>query len=382
MTRTLIRYWGGCFKSSRQASNCALEIEPLVERGWNCHLVLQHEPEDPAWLAGLRQLGVGISCLPRVRRSFDLGNILAVHRLCKETGCVVFHCENMHMSPLIGAALASVPVRIWQKHAMNSHYEQCREPGWRERLALQTRLSVALSTRVIAVSNAIGDELTELGLARSKIVVMNNPRPEMQDSGASRADTRRALKIPEDSVVLVTIGRAEMVKGWDLLIKAFAAVAAADPRAHLLLVGALDVRGDTAFMQVLRDLVAREGLEHRVCFAGHVTDIKAMLLAADLFVLPSRSEGFCWALLEALEASLPCVATRVGIATEVISDGGPGVLVPRNDPEELGRAILALMRDDRRRASMASLARIPDDIPGRHQYARMLADLYESLITA
>ena len=203
----------------------------------------------------------------------------------------------------------------------------------------------------------------------------------MKVSGATRQETRRSLNIPDDAVVVVSIGRAEKVKGWDVLIAAFTKVAAADPRARLLLVGAQESRGSTSFMQVIRDLLASAGLADRVCFAGHVTDVKAMLQAGDIFVLPSRSEGCCLALLEALEVSMPCVATRVGNATEVISDGGAGILVDRNDPEALGSALLTLVRDDRKRASMSSAARIPDHIPSRRRYAQSLADLYETLIS-
>lgn len=68
--------------------------------------------------------------------------------LCRRLKCSVFHCDNMHTSPLIGAAVAQVPVRIWYKRSMNAHFEECRGPGWRERLAVSTRLSCCLATRV------------------------------------------------------------------------------------------------------------------------------------------------------------------------------------------------------------------------------------------
>ncbi|MEI6603887.1 MAG: glycosyltransferase [Verrucomicrobiota bacterium] len=382
MANILTHYWGSHFKSDRQVANMELQYEVLVDRGWNCHLVLERVPDAADWLSGLRKLGVKISYLPRPRGNFDLSSTMAIRRLCLDTHCNVFHCDNMHMSPLIGAALAGVPVRIWCKQSMNSHYEQCLVPSWRERLALSTRLSALLATRVIAVSNAVGAEVTDLGIARTKVFVLNYPRPEIKPSGASREETRRRLKIPDDSLVFVNIGRAEKVKGWDVLLKAFAKVAEMDSRSHLFLVGSKVVRGDTSFMDVLDNLIKRLGLAQRVSFTGHVTDVKEFLQAADIFVLPSRSEGCCLALLEALELSLPCVATRVGNATEIIQNGGAGILVSRDDPDELATALLSLVNDDGKRAEMASHARIPDHMPSRHSHAQIIAELYASLASA
>ena len=382
MAHVLTHYWGSHFKSDRQVANMELQYQVLVDRGWDCHLVLEREHPASEWLAGLRKLGVKIRCLPRPRGSFDLANIMAIRRLCIETHCNVFHCDNMHMSPLIGAALAGVPVRVWCKQAMNSHYEQCLVPGWRERLALSTRLSALLATRVIAVSSAVGAEVTNLGIAPTKVLVLNYPRPEIKPSLASREETRRSLMIPDDSLVFVNIGRAEKVKGWDVLLKAFAKVAAMDSRSRLFLVGSQDVRGDTSFMEVLEDLIKRLGVAQRVSFTGHLTDVQAILQASDIFVLPSRSEGCCLALLEALELSLPCVATRVGNATEVLQNGGAGILVARDDPDELATALLSLVNDDRKRAEMASHARNPDHVPSRYRHAQIIEELYANLASA
>ena len=380
MAKILTHYWGSHFKSDRHAANMELEFEVLTERGWICHLIIEWEPDEPGWIEGLRKLGVGITCIPRPRGNFDLKNIMAIRRLCLETRCNVFRCDNLHMSPLIGASVAGVSVKVWCKQAMNSHYERCLEPGWRERLALTTRLSAFLSTRVIAVSSAVGAEVNAVGNSPDKVFILNYPRPEIKKSEASREDTRRHLGFSDDALVYVTIGRAEKVKGWDVLLKAFAKVAEVSPRARLLLVGAMDVRGDTSFMEILNHLVKDLRLAGRVCFVGHVTDVKAMLQAGDVFVLPSRSEGCCLALLEALELSLPCVATRVGNAIEVIQSGGAGILVARDHPEELAAALLSLVNDDRKRTEMASRARIPDHVPSRRRHAQIIAELYENLV--
>lgn len=378
--KSLLRYWGSHFKSPRQAANFVVQFEPLVERGWQCHLVLERLPEDAEWLRGLKNLGVGISCLPRPRGNFDASCVRSIRRLCRETACDVFHCDNMHMSPLIGATLARVRVRVWCKRAMNAHYEACQEPGWKERLALTSRLSVMLATRVVAVSSAVAGELIELGLSPEKFHILNNPRPEMQPTQTTRQEARARHGIPQDAIVLVAIGRVEPVKGWDVLVEAFEIFASTSPRTRLLLVGAETVKGHESYAAALQRRVAGSAFGDRVHFAGHVGDVKAMLLAGDVFVLPSRSEGCCNALLEALEVGLPCVATKVGNAVEVLEGFGAGLLVPRNDPAALGIALVSVLRDERVLAEMASRARIPDSVRDRLGNAQLMADLYEDAL--
>ena len=365
--------------SERQAANFELQFKALVECGWRCHFVIEQEPENPRWLKGLRTLGVGISCQARPKGSFDLGNIRAIHKLCKETGCVVFHCENMHMSPLVGATLARVPVRIWQKHAMNSHYEQCREPGWRERLALQTRLSVALSTRVFAVSGAVASELLALGAPAGKVHVLHNPRPEFETSSTSREDEKRRLGFDKDDLVLLSLGRAIPVKGWDVLVAAFHAAVAGDPRLKLLLVGSVSRPEELHFAAKLREDLKKLGLQGRVVLTGFQEHLARFFRAADVFVMPSRSEGFCVALVEALAANLPCLASRVGIAADVIQDGWNGLLVERGNPQALACAIVAIS-DTELRSKIAVNAVVPSIIPNVVDYANGIASQYETLI--
>lgn len=379
--KQFLRYWGSHFKSPRQVANFVAQFEPMMKRGWHCHLVLERFPDDPGWLAPLHDLGVGTSCIARPRGSFDTASVRAIRRLCRETACDVFHCDNMHMSPLIGAGLARVPVRVWCKRSMNSHYEAGREPGWKERIALTSRLSVRLATRVVAVSSAVAGELVELGLPPGKFHVLNNPRPEMQPSPATRKETRAHLGIPQEAVVLVAVGRVERVKGWDLLVEAFETVAARSLSARLLLVGAESVKGQETFAASLRSRITTSGFGDRIHFAGHVTDMKAMLLAGDVFVLPSRSEGCCNALLEALETGLPCVATKVGNASEVLGDGSCGIIVPRNEPSALSEALSKLVLDARERAALASRARVPESVYDRQDHAKHMADLYEDLLS-
>jgi glycosyltransferase involved in cell wall biosynthesis len=92
-------------------------------------------------------------------------------------------------------------------------------------------------------------------------------------------------------------------------------------------------------------------------FDGGVTNLRQYLAAADVFVLPSRSEGFSNAIIEAMAASLPVVATNVGGNAEAVTDGISGFLVPSDDPDALSAAILRLLSDPSKAKAMGAAGR-------------------------
>jgi glycosyltransferase involved in cell wall biosynthesis len=93
----------------------------------------------------------------------------------------------------------------------------------------------------------------------------------------------------------------------------------------------------------MRQLAVEMGLEERVRFLGQRDDVPDLLAALDIFVLPSHSEGVSLALLEAMAAGLPVIASRVGGLPEVVTDGDTGLLIPPQDPEALAAALARLL---------------------------------------
>ena len=376
----LLRYWGSHFKFQRQVEAFVAEFRPLVRRGWRCHLVLEREPEDPAWLRELRELGVMIECMPRPRSNFDRRAVVGVFQLCRRLRPSLVVCTNMHSNTLLGAWLARVPVRLWCKEAMNSAFEEGLPPTWRNRLVLSVRISSFLATRVVAVSSAVKNELVQLGIAARRIVVRHVPR-RLGRSGVTvdRGQIRRSLGVAEEHLVIATVGHAVPVKGWDVLVRAFAQVVAKVPRARLVLVGSISAGHEQKHHAELLAYLAGQNLSEKVIFAGHRPDVPAVLAAADLFVLPSRSEGCSYALIEALEAGRPCVITRVGAAQEVVRDGINGLIVERGDQAALAQGLTRLAQDDTLRQQFAAWAVIPDCIPTLETYSEQMAADYEAL---
>lgn len=375
-----VRYWGSFFKSPRIAHEYATLFRPLVERGWKSYLMLEHKPENPAWIDGLNDLGVQIICMPRPRAKIDVALIKQIYCLCRDLKCDIFHCDNMHTNQLIAACLSRVPVRIWVKRAMNSHFEECRKPSLYERCAITTRLSCGLATRVIAISHTVKNELLDLGVAERKILVQSNPSKHLIKQSTIREEVRRSLGYSESDIVIATLGHAVPVKGWDLLLQAFSRISIEETRARLLMIGSTNANSEKYFFKELMKFIDVHELKERVFFPGHAFNVSAMLAAADLFVFPSRSEGGGNALLEALELGLPCISTRVGYAEEVIQDGINGLLVNRNDPSALESAMKTLIRDKEMRSRFAAEAKVPPFILNLEEYSERFASIYDSLL--
>jgi glycosyltransferase involved in cell wall biosynthesis len=135
----------------------------------------------------------------------------------------------------------------------------------------------------------------------------------------------------------VTVANLRPEKGHDTLIDAVPRVLAAHPDAEFI------VAGDGPLAPALAARARSRGVAHRVSFLGRSDDVSALLAASDIFVLPSRSEALPNAVIEAMAAGLPIVASRVGGIPELITPGVNGHLVPPGDPPALAEAIVELM---------------------------------------
>jgi glycosyltransferase involved in cell wall biosynthesis len=353
MPVTLVRYSGRVLRSPLHARGFRGAFERPAAAGWRSYLVCAPPPVDPGWLTPLEEVNTTVVYMERPRRKLCWRTIRRTEDLCRRVRADVFHCDNIHLSPLIGAWLARVPVRLWFKRSMERFYEELREPDMRDWLAPSVRLSCWLATSVVSVSSAVRDQLIELRMPREKLLVLDNPIMPRTIDASMRARMRGVFGFAEDDVVILTVGRAAPVKGWDVLVDAFHRVAMAEPRARLLLVGGTSGPDEQAVAGKITRFVERHGLRDRVVFAGRWQDVSGALAAGDIFAMPSHSEGNSNALNEAFGAGLACVATRVGNAPNLIRDGESGILVPRNEPASLAQALLAAVRDPGLRARLA-----------------------------
>jgi glycosyltransferase involved in cell wall biosynthesis len=138
------------------------------------------------------------------------------------------------------------------------------------------------------------------------------------------------------------VARLDHQKGIDQLLAAIPEV----PAATFCVAGEGDLRS------TLEELAERLGISDRVVFLGHRTDIPRLLIGCDLFVLPSRYEGFPLSVLEAMAAAKPVVATAVGGTPEAVVDGATGYLTTPGDPAGLAACIRLALSDPPRAREM------------------------------
>ena len=132
-----------------------------------------------------------------------------------------------------------------------------------------------------------------------------------------------------------------------------------------------DVVGGGPLLDRLREMTRRYEVGHAFTFFGHCDDVPARLADGDIFVLPSRSEAMPNALLEAMAAGLPVVASSVGGIGEIVADGRTGLLVPADNPVALADRICGLMTTPSLTSALGDAART--EIRGRYSFCRMVA---------
>jgi glycosyltransferase involved in cell wall biosynthesis len=194
------------------------------------------------------------------------------------------------------------------------------------------RLLSAGTSAIVANAEAVADFYRErLPSARGRILTIRGAH-------LPREGTPPPSPLPAGRWI-GAIGRLASQKGFDVLLEAMRVVARECPEARLAIAGQGPERGSP------ERLTRRLGLARHCLFLGHLRDPRAILQGLEVFVLASRFEGLPNVLMEAMDAGLPCVSTRVGGCAELLEEGQAGRLVPPEDPGALAEAILGLLRN-------------------------------------
>jgi glycosyltransferase involved in cell wall biosynthesis len=196
------------------------------------------------------------------------------------------------------------------------------------------QLALRRADAVIAVSRPIVARLEKAGLDRARISCIPNGFAPTEDQVA-RSTARQLLGIPIDARVIGWVGRLSREKGADVMLDAFALCDAS---------WRLSMVGDGRERESLLKQAASLGITDRVTWHGLVPRAGAVLTAFDAFVLSSRTEGTPIALLEAMHAGIPIVATSVGGVPDVLTEA-EGILVPSEQPISIAHALAEIRRD-------------------------------------
>ena len=279
-------------------------------------------------------LGWPIVPLGMTRRIYDLAGVRGLLRL---VGLIrSFRPDVVHgylFGPNLFAALAGRLCGVKAVVVAKRNVDAFESP---RQIAVQ-RLAHRLATHVTAVSETVADSSVALGVPRARITVIPNGVDVGRFSG--HAVDRARLGVNGGLPVVGSVGCLAARKDYGTLLEALALLRVRGRDVQAVLVG------DGKDRPELEARAKTLGIADRVRFLGERSDIPALLPAMDVFALSSREEGIPNALLEAMAAARPSVATAVGGTPEVMTDGETGWLVPPRSPEAMAAALEQALGD-------------------------------------
>ena len=293
----------------------------------------------------LEKAGVRWRLLPTLTREVNLikdcATLWQLVVLFRQERPAIVHTHTSKAGALgrIAAWLTGVPVVIHTPHGHVFYGHFSSFTSW---IFLQTeRRLAARTTCMVALTEAERDDhlLRQVGQADRFAVV---------HSGIDLARFRRLVGVvgshpegfdcPPDALVVGAVGWLTPIKGHRFLIEAFARLKPSYPRLHLVIAGSGELHDELAA------LAARRGVRDSVRLLGERTDVPDCLAAMDLFIMPSLNEGMGRALIEAMAAGRPVIATKVGGIPAIIEHQRTGLLVQPEDATALAAAMTELLR--------------------------------------
>ena len=270
----------------------------------------------------------------------------------------IIHCHQSYSPATIGVLVKlfiKKPVMV--KVSGSNEYGEVSEikklPFSRIRIYLLKKVD-----RFIILNEGMRKELTSIGINHKRIELIPNgvviPHQSAYDDAAKKLH-REKLHFSEDKLIVIYSGRLTEGKGLEILIEIWKEIIGVENKALLLIAGAgCKFRSIEAKIKERAELL---GILHSVYFLGHVSNIVEYLLSADIFVLPSVSEGMSNAILEAMACGLAVVSTKIEANAELIVDKFNGLLIERQNADELKNVLLALISNADLRKSLGKNAK-------------------------
>ena len=346
----------------------AIQALTLTERlshlGYDTTLIRGREGAREGSMDDLaRELGVRPVFFSLLRRELRPGDLLALLQMTKLMRALKPHVVHTHAAKagtlgrlaclLAGTAGPTVTVHTFHGHVLSEYFSPLATSLFR---GIERGLAHGTS-KLIAVSDEVRDDLLRLGVGRPDQVVviplgfdLQRFHVEGREHQAARERMRAAWAIPLDARVIVLVARLVPIKRVDRYLR-IAQRLASDTDATFVVVG------DGELHTELQHSPAALALGKRLIWAGIQNDMPAVMAAADVVVLTSDNEGTPVSLIEAQAAGRPVVSTAVGGVSSVVVDGQTGYIVARDDELGFANRVRALLEDGRRAAAFARAGR-------------------------
>jgi sugar transferase (PEP-CTERM/EpsH1 system associated) len=329
----------GILKVIRGLGGECFEHRICTIRGYDENFARSEGFDGPLYVAGRLHSGF----------QFLLGRLA---RIMRDFRPDIAHSRNWGAIEAVPAArMSGVPVMIHSEHG----YEVDTLKGLPKRRRILRRFAYAAADAVFTVSEELRSyHARQAWLPLERIRVLRNgvDTSRFLRRPGEGEQARQRLGLSEQSLVIGAVGRLVPIKDHLTLLRAAEILISRGMPVRVLLAGS-----GPELTKYQEFVAASPGLAGQVVFAGAVSDVAAMLSAMDVFVLPSLSEGMSNTLLEAMAASLPVVATRVGGNPELVEDGRSGCFFKPQDVTALAAILERIGRDSNLRGELGQAAR-------------------------
>lgn len=363
------------YRSARELNQTQPDF-PVIE---GCLLTFDRRRGDQSspgdFVTAAREQGLDVEAIPE-RRRFDLSVIPALRNIVAGRGSDLVVTNSVKSHFLMWRS------GLWRKFPWVAFHHGYTDTDRKMRLYNRLdRWSLPHADRLVTVCGAFAQDLMgSTGVSLEKISVQHNAiRRPPPVSTAEVEKLRDRLGITKAERVVLSVGRLSREKAHLDLLEGFNRLRETKPEISCKVI----IVGDGPERAGLEAAAASLGCQELVIFTGDVSDVQTFYALADVFALPSHSEGSPNVLLEAMAANVPVVATAVGGVPEMVENNESALLVPPNDPTSLAASIARLLTDGRLGQRLTTnAATLVDNRFTPENYVRSLVEIYREVLNA
>jgi glycosyltransferase involved in cell wall biosynthesis len=315
--------------------------------------------------------------LRRINPFYDVLALFSLYRsLAKERPTIVHtHTSKAGLLARLAAKGAGVPIIV---HTPHGHVFFGYFGAFKTKIfILLERLASHITDKIVALTQREKEDYLLFKITdEEKLVVINSGidlEKFKQPPFPLKRNFKKELGIPENALIVGTVGRLVPVKGPEFLIEAARRIISKYPNIFFVFMGDGYLRRD------LERKTSEMGIRENVIFLGWRNDAPKIISLFDIFVLPSLNEGMGRVLVEAMALGKPIVASNIGGIPDLVIHGKNGFLVPPKNSEELARYIRILLEDRERREKMGLAGKESVSNFSKEKMVEKIAELYEKL---